>query len=574
MSRGLSVNVIPPGKQDVPGTWVSRPRRGQESRALRSDDGLQSFMQWPCCASSNPPSPAIRTWLERKPALDYEQIAHFFPNPLTRLMHFLSLILWTPLAFALLIALVPSRHIKLIRVLAQLGTMGVLLQTLLLLTRFDMTSAQMQFSELARWNPALGSYYALGVDGLSMPMLLLSGLLCWLGMMVSKPISHHIKGYHICLLMLEFGLLGVFLAQDWALFYVFWEATLIPLFFLIDRWGGEARHAASLNFVLYTMGGSVFMLIALLVIFTQSSEHSTAMATMLKTAQSMSREQQAWVLLGLCLGFGVKMPIFPLHGWLPLAHVEAPGPVSILLSGVLLKMGAYGLLRATGMLPDAALLFQPYLAGLGVIGMLYGGLLAFRQTDLKAMIAYSSVSHMGSVLLGIATLNEVGLLGANLQMTAHGLVAAALFLLVGLLYERTHTRRLDDYSGLIQTSPRFALMTTIALLGSMGIPGTAGFVAELHTLLGSLQSFGWATVGASFGLLVGAAYAIRTTGCLFTGPVRVDMQGISDLNRHEWLAAGILVGATLLLGVAPHHLIQLMDATVIELSALFAQRHF
>ncbi|MGI9211386.1 MAG: complex I subunit 4 family protein [Methylococcaceae bacterium] len=488
-------------------------------------------------------------------------------------MPILSFILWLPLAFALLVAVVPSGRLRIIRSLTLTATGGVLLLILSLLGQFDTTSTQLQFSELVRWNPQLGSYYALGLDGVSLPMLLLSGVLCGLAALVSNTIPHHVKGYHIALLILEFGLLGVFMAQDWALFYVFWEATLIPLFFLIDRWGGQARHTASLNFVLYTMGGSVFMLIALLVIFTQSSEHSTAMHSMLKTAQALPRETQFWVLLGLCLGFGVKMPVFPLHGWLPLVHVEAPGPVSILLSGVLLKMGAYGLLRAIGMLPDAALLFQPWLAGLAVIGMVYGALLAFRQTDLKAMVAYSSVSHMGSVLLGIASLNQTGLLGATLQMTAHGLVAAALFLLVGVLYERTHTRLMADYGGLVQVVPRFALLTTLAWLGAMSLPGTAGFVAEVHVLLGSLQAFGGLTIAAVLALLVASAYAMRTTGRLLTGPLPPGMQTLPDLSRRELLAAGVLVGGIVWLGLMPQPLIQLMNASVTELGALFAYRN-
>ncbi len=488
-------------------------------------------------------------------------------------MPILSSILWLPLVAAVLMAVIPSTRIRLIRAIAHAATGGILLLILSLLVRFDTTTPSLQFSEFARWNPGPGSHYALAVDGISLPLLLLSGLLCGLVSLVSHTIRHHIKGYHIALMILEFGLLGVFMAQDWALFYVFWQATLIPLFFLIDRWGGQARHTASFNFLLYTMGGSVFVLIALLVIFTQSAEHSTALSAMTKTAQSLTREQQCWLLLGLCIGFGVKMPVFPLHGWLPLVHVEAPGPVGILLSGVLLKMGAYGLLRAIGMLPDAALLFQPWLAGLALIGMLYGALLAFRQTDLKAMLAYSSVSYMGSVLLGIASLNETGLLGASLQMNAHGFVAAALFLLAGLLYERTQTCQLQDYGGLIQVVPRFALLTSLAWFGCMALPGTASFVAELHILLGSLQSFGALTVVASLALLIGAAYAIRTTGRLLTGPLSPDRLSLTDLNQREWLAGGLLAMGVILPGIMPEPLIQIMNATVTELGSLFAYRN-
>jgi NADH-quinone oxidoreductase subunit M len=489
-------------------------------------------------------------------------------------MHILSLILWTPLAGALLIACVPQEATRVIRGIAFAASGAAFVLSAVLPWLFDASTAAVQFAEAARWNPELGSYYALGVDGFSLPMVLLSTLLCLIAMLASGSVAVRVKGYHIWLLALEFGMLGVFLAQDWALFYVFWEATLIPLFFLIDQWGGARRHTASLNFVLYTMGGSVFMLIGLLMIFTASAEHSTTMAAMLRTAQGLPRDQQFWILLGLFIGFGVKMPVFPVHGWLPLAHVEAPSPVSILLSGALLKMGAYGLLRAVGMLPDATLLLQPWLAGLALVSILYGALLAWRQTDLKAMVAYSSISHMGVVLLGIAALNETGLLGATLQMTAHGLVAGALFLLVGLLYERTHSREIADYSSLVQVTPRFAFFTTLALLASMGLPGSAGFIAELHALIGSFQSFGWTTLLVSGGVLIGASYAIRTAGRLFTGPVRPEMLGVRDLGPHELAAAGALAAGILGLGLAPGPAIDLMSAAVSELSSIFAHRNF
>jgi NADH-quinone oxidoreductase subunit M len=280
------------------------------------------------------------------------------------------------------------------------------------------------------------------------------------------------------------------------------------------------------------------------------------------------------VFLGLLIGFGVKMPVFPLHGWLPLAHVEAPSPVSILLSGALLKMGAYGMLRAIGMMPEATLALQPFLAGLALVSILYGGLLAWRQSDLKAMIAYSSISHMGIVLLGISALNQTGLLGASLQMSAHGLVAGALFLLIGLLYERTHTREIADYSSLVHVAPKFAVFTTLALLAALGLPGTAGFVAELHTLIGGFERWGWIIVMVSFGVLISAAYAIRTIGRLFTGPVRPEMQGVKDLHSYELAAAGVLVFGILALGFAPAPALELVSASVGKLNASFPQKMF
>jgi NADH-quinone oxidoreductase subunit M len=364
-------------------------------------------------------------------------------------------------------------------------------------------------------------------------------------------------------------MLGVFMAQDWSLFYVFWELTLIPLFFLIDRWGGKNRHGAALNFVLYTMGGSVFMLISLLVLFDSVPGHSFSMAAMAESGRTLPQHTQILIFLGFLVGFGVKMPIFPLHGWLPLAHVEAPSPISILLSGILLKMGSYGLIRAAGMLPDAVLALQDILATLAFISLIYGGLLAWRHSDLKAMIAYSSVSHMGVVLLGIAALNLAGLHGALMQMVAHGLVAGSLFLLIGLLYERTRTREVTDYSSLVSVMPRFAFFTTLAFVAAVSLPGTAGFVAELNALIGGFARWGWVAALLTIGVLLSAAYAVRTISQLFTGPVRPGMQNVEDLRPTELLAAGTLAGATLLLGFMPSPILNLVNASATQLSNLF-----
>ncbi|TRW95409.1 complex I subunit 4 family protein [Candidatus Methylobacter oryzae] len=494
-------------------------------------------------------------------------------------MGILSILLWTPAAGVLLLVLTPGRNVQLIRYIAHLFAAIALLLVCWLLSIYNAHDAELQFNEYFPLNPKLGSAYALGVDGLSMPMLALATLLTSIALLVSLRLSHGVKGYHICMLLLEFGMLGVFLAQDWALFYIFWEVTLIPLFFLIGRWGGKRRHTASLNFVLYTMGGSIFMLISLLAVSQYDLEHAgSLMSSMHQAAQDMPRIEQILVLLGFVIGFGVKMPIFPLHGWLPLAHVEAPSPVSVLLSGILLKMGAYGLIRAVVMLPEAAKLLQPFLLFLGLFGMLYGGLLAWRQSDLKAMVAYSSISHMGLVLLGIATLNQIGITGAVLQMTAHGLIAGALFLLVGLLYERTHTRNIQDYSSLIQVMPRFTLFMTLTLLAAMGLPGSVGFIAELHTLIGGYTSV--AGIGMKMGLmaffsvsiLIGAAYAMRTIGLLFTGPVKPQMQQVDDLQAPELLAAGMLVTGIILFGLSPGPLLDLSAATVSKMNGVISQR--
>jgi NADH-quinone oxidoreductase subunit M len=484
-------------------------------------------------------------------------------------VHILSLILWVPFFGALLIALLPATQHRLIRGLALFHASLTLLLSWGLLVPFDRTTAAIQFTEQVVWSSTIGVSYALGVDGLSLPMVLLATLLSAVALLASNRVTVGVKGYHVWLLILEFAILGVFMARDWSLFFMFWELTLIPLFFLIDLWGGEKRHVASLNFVLYTMGGSIFILIGLIVVYRLTPTQSFSMVAIAEAAVSLPRQEQVWLLLAFLIGFGVKIPVFPLHGWLPLAHVEAPSPVSILLSGVLLKMGAYGLLRVVAMLPEATLALQPLLVGIALVSIVYGGLLAWRQSDLKAMIAYSSVSHMGVVLLGISALNEIGLMGAVLQMTAHGLMAGALFLLIGLLYERTHSREVADYGALIRVTPRFAVFISLALLAGMGMPGLAGFVAELHVLIGGFQQWGWLMLLASLGVLISAAYAMRTIGGLFAGPPRPELADLSDLQPRELLAVIPLAAGLLILGIMPAPLIALVSVAVWRLNFIF-----
>ncbi|HRE56129.1 MAG TPA: NADH-quinone oxidoreductase subunit M [Candidatus Competibacter sp.] len=486
-------------------------------------------------------------------------------------MKMLSLILWVPFFGAVLVALLPAGQPRLIRGVALFHAGLTLILSWSLLAHFDRGAPALQFAEQVVWSATIGVSYALGVDGLSLPMVLLGTLLAAVALLASDKVTTGVKGYHAWLLVLEFALLGVFMAQDWSLFFMFWELTLIPLFFLIDLWGGEKRHTASLSFVLYTMGGSIFILIALIMLYQATPHHSFAMPAIAEAARNLPRGEQVWLLVAFLIGFGVKIPLFPLHGWLPLAHVEAPSPVSVLLSGVLLKMGAYGLLRVVGIVPEATLLLQPLLVGLALLSILYGGLLAWRQTDLKAMIAYSSVSHMGVVVLGVSSLNEIGLQGATLQMAAHGLIAGALFLLIGLLYERTHSRELADYGSLVRVTPRFTFLIALALLAGMGMPGLAGFVAELHVLIGGFARWGWLMVLASLGVLLSAAYAVRTLGGLFAGPGRPELAQLEDLRPLELAAAVPLAAGLLLVGLQPAPVVALSSAKVAELAALFSR---
>jgi NADH-quinone oxidoreductase subunit M len=484
----------------------------------------------------------------------------------------LRTLLLLPLIGALFVVLLPGRDPRRQRYAALAAAAATLAFAWSLLAHFDTQQAGIQLYETHAWHERMGSSFSLGVDGISLPMVLLATLLTVVAILASAGVRQGARLYFSLLLILETAMLGVFVARDWSLFYVFWELTLIPLFFLIDRFGGadrQQRQRAALNFVLYTMGGSVFMLIALLLLYDTVPTHSFAMTAIAEAAQQLPLPLQIGIFAGLFVGFGVKMPVFPLHGWLPLAHVEAPSPVSILLSGILLKMGAYGLLRATETLPGAVAALQGALAALAFASILYGGILAWRQRDLKKMIAYSSVSHMGVVLLGLATLNVAGFNGAVLQMVAHGLVAGALFLLVGLLYERTHSRDIADYASLLTVVPRFAFFTILAFVAAIGLPGTAGFVAELHALVGGFARWGGWMVLLSLSLLVSAAYAFRSIGRMFTGPATRTMQGIADLRRGETLAATALATGIVGIGLYPAPTLALFGASTARLAGLF-----
>ena len=448
-----------------------------------------------------------------------------------------------------------------------LFALATLAYALWLAAGFDPDGPAIQFHESRPWNVRLGSYFALGIDGIALAMVLLSTLLSLIAVLVSRRMAAGARLYFMLVLLLESAMIGVFTARDWSLFYVFWEATLLPLFFLIDRLGGPNRQRAALNFFLYTLGGSVFMLVALLFLYDAAPGHSFAMGDMAEGGRNLPLATQLLIFAGLFIGFGVKMPVFPLHGWLPLAHVEAPSPVSILLSGVLLKMGAYGLIRAAETLPAALLALQDWLALLGFASLLYGGVLAWRQQDLKAMVAYSSISHMGMVLLGIAALNVTGLTGAVVQMVAHGLTAALLFLNVGLLYQRTRSRDLADYGYLPGHASRFAFFIAFGLLAAIGLPGTAGFIAELHVLVGSFARWGGWVAVVFAGMLIGAAYGLRVIGrlCLPGLPV----QEIADLTRTETTAAALLALAVVGFGVWPAPLLDLVAGSVGRVARLF-----
>lgn len=484
-------------------------------------------------------------------------------------MHLLLLTLGAPLLGAIAVILLPARKVGLIKGVALFSATLALLLSLGLLRGFDATTPALQFVERLSSASDPATTYLLGVDGLSLPLVLLTTLLTFVALIASLGVQQRVKGYFAWFLLLELAILGVFEAQNWSLFYMFWEITLIPLFFLISIWGGENRGAASMSFFLYTLGGSIFMLVALIALHLHTPTRTFDMTEMAAAKGGFSEGLQVLAFIGFFIGFAVKIPAFPLHGWLPLAHVEAPTPVSIMLSGVLLKMGGYGLMRVTGLLPLGAEKLLPVLCNLALINIVYGALAAFRQTDLKAMVAYSSINHMGFVLLGIASLNTAGFLGAGMQMLTHGIITGALFLLVGALYERTHTRNVADYGGLSRAVPAFTVLMSLTLLASMGLPGLAGFVSELHALIGAFARWRFLVVFAVAGVLITAAYSLRSIGKLFFGPYNPRWANLRDLGAREMIAAAPLGALIIGLGVAPGATIELMTATVRQMTTMF-----
>lgn len=486
-------------------------------------------------------------------------------------MGLLSLILLLPLLGAAILLVLPNTQKDLIKNVA-LGAAGAsLLASLFLAIGFDPAVAGMQYTEQLAWVPEMGMTYALGVDGIALVMVLLTTIISFFCLMAAKSDIKSPKAFFIWFLMLETAVVGVFCAMDWFLFFMFWEFTLIPMFFLIGVWGGARRDSASLSFFLYTLTGSVAMLLAIVAVYSEIADHNFAMTALAEAGQGLSTEMQIMIFLGFLIGLGVKMPIVPMHGWLPLAHVEAPVPASMFLSAVMLKMGAYGLFRVGVMLPEGLAWFVPILFALGVISLIYGALQALRQTDLKAMVAYSSISHMGFVLIGLAGAGVAGFTGAVLQMVAHGFVSAALFFLVGVLYERTGTRDIRNMRGIGRRVPKLALATSLTLLASMGLPGFAGFVAEFHVIVGAYEGFGLAVFLISAGVLLTAAYSLRVIAKLFTGRPDSQHGAIADLNTGETVTAAPLVGSLLLLGLIPGIALVFVSPTIAEIVTMIGR---
>jgi NADH-quinone oxidoreductase subunit M len=477
--------------------------------------------------------------------------------------------IFIPLIGAMLILATPEDKKGLIRGIGIGFSAIAFAVTLWMFFAFDRTTSAMQFVERANWIPSFHVQYYLGVDGLSYPMLILTTLLCLLSLVASLHIENRVKEYFFWFLILETGMLGVFAALDFFLFYVFWELTLVPMYFLIGVWGGPKKEYAAIKFFLFTLFGSVFMLLGILAMYFNSEPHTFDMLALMKQHANWTRSFQILVFLGLYLGFAVKIPAFPFHTWLPLAHVEAPTAVSVILAGVLLKMGVYGLLRAAfPMLPDAAHWFMPYLIVIAVINVVYGALCAMAQKDMKKMVAYSSVNHMGYCLLGVVALSATGFNGAVLQMVTHGIVTGSLFLLVGVIYDRAHTRDLDAFGGLGAKLPVYTGLMTVGAMASLGLPGLCGFISEFMCFLGAFQSWKYYVAAATIGILVTAAFLLRMIEKVFLGPFNKKWEGLTDVSPYELAAIVPLTVLTVVLGVYPKLALDLMNVTMTDLASV------
>lgn len=478
--------------------------------------------------------------------------------------HLLSWIVFSPLIGAFVILFIPRTKTAVLKGIATVTTGIGLLLGLCLLVHFHPAEAGMQLVEKHVWIPQIGVHYLLGVDGISVSMVFLTLLLSFLACVGSYSIHEREKEYYFLYLLLVMGMLGTFLALDLFFFYVFWEVVLVPMYFLIGIWGGPRKEYAAIKFFLYTLFGSLFMLLGILALYFHQTPHTFSMLEL--AGRTSSRLFQQFVFLAFFLGFAIKVPIWPFHTWLPDAHVEAPTPISVILAGVLLKMGTYGFFRISyPLLPEGARWFQPYLMILAVIGIIYGGFVALAQKDFKKMVAYSSVSHMGFVLLGLAAFTADGFNGALLQMFNHGTITGGLFLLVGVLYDRAHTRDLDAFGGLGAKVPVYAGILIFFSLASLGLPGLSGFVSEFLCLLGTFQVYPKFAAASLIGIILAASFLLYMTQRVLLGPLNPRWANLPEINRREIFTLVPLMILILAVGIYPK---LILDYLAPALSAL------
>jgi NADH-quinone oxidoreductase subunit M len=489
---------------------------------------------------------------------------------------YLNAIIFLPVIGAILIAAIPGLSERVIRRMAAVFTFIPLALAVYLFVIFNRSqglAGSMQFETHVSWIPAINAFYHVGVDGISLPLVLLMAILGFLVVLISWKVHLRVREYFAWLLLLETSILGVFTALDLLLFFLFWEIEVVPMYFLISIWGTGRRDYSALKYVIYTLFGSAFMLAGILALY-----FTTHSLNMLEIAQTLGGFTAviplAAIFFLLIIGFAIKLPVFPLHTWLPDAHTDAPTGVSVVLAGALLKMGGYGLIRiCVSIFPDIARTFAPLFLTLAVIGILYGAAVTLRQTDLKRLIAYSSVSHMGYVLLGIFAFSQVSLVGASLQMFSHGLITGLLFAMAGLVMHNAEERDLRKLGGLARQTPLIAVVFSVAGLASLGLPLTSGFAAEFLVFVGSFSSVTVAgikvyTILGIFGVVMAAGYILWMLQRVFFGPALEKFNGVKDADKLEMVYMFIFIGLILAVGIYPSVLTDLIGMGVTPITRI------